>query len=124
MFDCFLLLLNRAQHIARSRDMRQIDLGLEFLFDMTRRARRGFRRRRSPLAVGPEILAHKLGLVLFQRTGVRFVLGHADRREHVKNRLALDFQLTGQIIDSNLHPFSFFLFRSARIECRCLRSHV
>jgi hypothetical protein len=38
---------------------------------------------------------------------VRFLLGNTHRGQHVKNLFALDFQLTGQIIDSNLHPLSF-----------------
>jgi len=51
---------------------------------------------------------HQVGFVIFQRTGVRFFLGYAHPGQDVKNFPALDFQLTGQIIDSNLtHPLSF-----------------
>ncbi len=51
---------------------------------------------------------HQVGFVIFQGTGVRFLLRDAYRGQDVKNFPALDFQLTGQIIDSNLtHPFSF-----------------
>ena len=53
------------------------------------------------------MLANQFRLVLFERTGVRLLLGNTYRGQHVKNLSALDFQLTGQIIDSNLHPFSF-----------------
>ena len=38
-------------------------------------------------------------------TGVRFLFGHSDERKHVENRFALDFQLSREIVDSNLaHP--------------------
>lgn len=33
-----------------------------------------------------------------------FLLGDADFYQHVENRLALDFQFPGQIVDSSLHP--------------------
>jgi hypothetical protein len=36
------------------------------------------------------------------------LLGDPDFQQHVENRLALDFQLSGQIVDSNLaHPLCF-----------------
>jgi hypothetical protein len=36
---------------------------------------------------------------------MRLLFRDADFRQRVKNRLALDFQLSGQIVDSNLaHP--------------------
>lgn len=51
---------------------------------------------------------HQFRFVVFQRTGVRFLLRNTYRGQRVKNLFALDFQLTGQIIDSNLtHPLSF-----------------
>jgi hypothetical protein len=56
-----------------------------------------------------EVLAHQNRLVLFQRTGVRFLLRHSHFGEYVENRLALNFQLACQIVDSNLtHPPSRF----------------
>jgi hypothetical protein len=40
---------------------------------------------------------------------MRLFLSDSDLRQRVKNRLALDFQLSRQIIDSNLtHPSSIF----------------
>ena len=49
--------------------------------------------------------AHLLGFVLFERAGMRFLLGDADRFERIENGFAFDFQLSGQIVDSNLtHP--------------------
>ena len=43
--------------------------------------------------------------VLFDGAGVRLFLGDTHQREHVEDRLALDFQFPGQIVNSNLtHP--------------------
>jgi len=43
--------------------------------------------------------------MLFNGTGMRLLLGYAYQRQHVENRLAFDFQFSGQIVDSNLaHP--------------------
>jgi hypothetical protein len=57
------------------------------------------------LARSAEMGANFLGFVLFERTGVRFLLGDTDFSQHIENRFAFDFQLPGQIIDSNLtHP--------------------
>jgi hypothetical protein len=39
------------------------------------------------------MLAYPLGFVFFERAGVRFLLGHADSRQSVKDRPALYFQL-------------------------------
>jgi len=48
---------------------------------------------------------HLFRFVLFQRTGMRLLLGHPDQWQHVEDGLALDFQLSGEIVDSNLaHP--------------------
>jgi len=68
------------------------------------------------------MLAHQVGFEIFQRTGVGFFLGDAHRGEDVKNFPALDFQLTGQIVNSNLtHPLSFPLLVA---YVACLGSHV
>ena len=49
--------------------------------------------------------AHLLRFVVFERTGVRLLLGDTNFRKNVENRLAFDFQLPSQIVDSNLtHP--------------------
>jgi hypothetical protein len=81
--------------------MRQINLGLDFV-----RFARGPRLRwRLRLSGGAEMSAHLLRFVLFDRTGVCLLLGHSDFDQDVKNRLALDFQFPGQVVDSNLtHP--------------------
>jgi hypothetical protein len=100
------VLRDGAQHVARPRNIRQVNLGLDLFFaaSATRSLRRTWRR----LGAAAQMFPHQFRFVLFQRTGVRLLLGNAHRGQHVKNFLALDFQLTGQIIDSNLtHPFSF-----------------
>ena len=57
-----------------------------------------------------EIFPYQHRFVLFDGTGVRLLLGYSDLGERVKNRLALDFQLPCQIVDSNLaHPPSRLL---------------
>ena len=49
--------------------------------------------------------ANLLRLVRFQRAGVGLAASHAEFRENVENRAALDFQLARQIVDTNLtHP--------------------
>ncbi len=54
------------------------------------------------------MLSHQVRFMVFQRAGVGFFLGDAYRGQNVKNFPALDFQLTGQIVNSNLtHPLSF-----------------
>jgi hypothetical protein len=39
--------------------------------------------------------ANLLGFVVFERTGVCLLLGDADFFQHIENRLAFDFQLSG-----------------------------
>jgi hypothetical protein len=106
MLDGFLLLRYGAQHISRARNMREVDLGLDLFFAASSTG--GFRRTRRRVGSAAEMFAHQVRFVIFQGTGVRLLLRHAHRGQHVKNFLALDFQLTGQIVDSNLtHPPSF-----------------
>ncbi len=98
-----LLLGNQFQHIARFGDVRQVDLGFDFVSFATvfRRARgRGLR-----LGGGAEVGPHLLCFMFFHGTGVRLLLGDADFHQHIENRFAFDFQLPGQIVNSNLtHP--------------------
>jgi hypothetical protein len=103
----FLLLRDRAQYIAGSGDVRQVDLGLDFVFGVSGDRPGWPVRRCGTLGVAAEPLTYKLSFVIFKRAGMRFFLGDTDLGQHVKNRLALDLQLTGQIIDSNLHPLPF-----------------
>jgi hypothetical protein len=100
------LLRDGAQHVSRPRNIRQIDLGLDSFVAVG--GARSLRRTRRSLRASAEMFPHQFRFVIFQRTGVRFLLRNTHRGQHVKNFLALDFQLTGQVIDSNLtHPLSF-----------------
>jgi hypothetical protein len=43
--------------------------------------------------------------MIFQGTGVGFLLGDADQRKRVENGFAFDFQLSGKVVDANFtHP--------------------
>ena len=47
--------------------------------------------------------------MVFDGTGMRFLLGHSDLRQRVENGLALDFQFSREIVNSNLtHPTFLF----------------
>jgi hypothetical protein len=91
------------QDIAGLGNLRKIDLGLDAIsFGAT-----GTRRLSGGLgfAGATDVSPHLLGLVLFNRTGMGLLLGDADFNQGIENDLALDFQLSGQIVDSNLtHP--------------------
>jgi len=106
MLDGFLLLRDGAQHISRPRNMREVDLGLDLVFAAS--GTRALSRTRRRLGSAAKMFPHQVRFMIFQGTGVRLLLRNAYRGQHVKNFLALDFQLTGQIVDSNLtHPPSF-----------------
>jgi len=91
------------EHISRPGNVRQIDLGLNFFFAAQRAG--GLRGVRLRFAGGAEVGAYFYRFVLLQRTGMRLLLCHPDERQHVENGFALDFQLSGEIVDSNLaHP--------------------
>jgi len=105
MLNGSLLLRDGAQHVARSRNVGEVDLGLDAFVAVN--GTRSLRRTRRRFGAASEMFPHQLRFVIFQRTGVRLLLRNAYRGQYVKNFLALDFQLTGQIIDSNLtHPLS------------------
>jgi hypothetical protein len=56
-----------------------------------------------------------LCFILFQGTGVGLLLRHPDGGQHVENSFTFDFQLSGEIVDSNLaHP----AFRLLRVVLR------
>jgi hypothetical protein len=80
--------------------MGQIDLGLD-LVALGARSTHGFGR-----ALGfcccMEVRAHLLGFMLFDRAGVRLLLGDSHNRQRIENGFAFDFQLSSQIVDSNL----------------------
>jgi hypothetical protein len=104
----FLALRNRLQHIPGARNVGQINFGLDFFF-AAKRARTRLARRGRTFRRGTEIDPYFLRFVLFQRTGVRLFLCHSDQRKRVENSFALNFQLSGKIVDSNLtHPAFHF----------------
>jgi hypothetical protein len=99
----FLLLSDSSQNISRTGDVGQIDLSLDF-FVAAQRAR-GFGSRRCGFRQSSETDSHLFRLEVFQRTGMGLLLGHADFLQDVENSLAFNFQLPGEIVDSNLaHP--------------------
>jgi len=108
------LLADGIEHIAGLRDMRKVDLRLDYFlalgavwFAVLGRGRR--------FATGAKMSPDFFGLVLLQRAGMRLLLGDPQLRKDVGDRLAFDFQLSGQIVDSNLtHPPLFPPGYSAR----------
>ena len=94
--DCF-------QHIAGLGNVREINLCLD-AFGL-RPAGAGSLAASRAISRSAKVGADLLRLVLFQRAGMRLLLGDADFGQHIENRLALDFQFSRQIVDSNLtHP--------------------
>jgi hypothetical protein len=94
--------------------VRQVDLRLEFV------GRHGSARATAAarFMLG-KILLYPLGFIFFDGTGVGLLLGHSDLDKNVENRLALDLELSGQIVNSNLMHSALFppLFPV------CLRAH-
>jgi hypothetical protein len=82
-----LTLLNGLKHVAGLRNPRPINLLFRLVVYSLRRPGT------VPAAGTLEMLAYPLGFVFFERAGVRFLLGHADSRQSVKDRPALYFQL-------------------------------
>jgi len=98
-----LLLGNCLEHISRAGNVRQINLGLDFLF--TAKRARGLCRLESGLGRAAQMDPHFFRFMLLKRARVGLLFGNADNRQHVKNRLALNFQFPCEIVDSNLtHP--------------------
>jgi hypothetical protein len=83
--------------------MGKIDLGLDFVGIGTAGARGlsgGLR-----FAGGAEVGPHFFRFVVLNGTGMSLLLSDSDHRKYVENGFTLDFQLPGQIVDSNLaHP--------------------
>lgn len=91
------------EHITGLGNMGKIDLGLDFV-GVTAAGTRGFA---GGLSVdrSAKLGAYLFGFMLFQRTGVGLLLSDPNLGKYVKNGLALDFEFSGQIVDSNLaHP--------------------
>ena len=100
-----LFLIVQFLHIARFIDMRQVNLCLDFVCVAC--GERAFGGRRSSCLGCTEVGAHLFRLVFLQRAGMGFLLGDSYFGQYIENGLALDFELPGQIIDSNLthQPF-------------------
>jgi len=97
------LLVDQLQHIAWLGDVRQVDLGLDFVGLGARCA--GGLRRTLRFGSSAKMRAHLLRFMILNGTGVGFLFGDAHHRQYIENRLAFDFQLPGQIVNSNLaHP--------------------
>ena len=96
-------LLDRLQHVTGLGNVGEIELRLDLLG--ARPARTRLLRRRS-FPVSGKVLPHLLRFVRFDGTGVGLLLGDAKGGQELEDFLALDFQLPGQIVDSNLrlHP--------------------
>jgi hypothetical protein len=97
------LLADGIQNIAWPGNIGEIDLGLNLIAvnaSGARHLRRGLR-----FAGAAQVSAHFHRLMLFHGTGVRLLLSDAYFGKCVENRFAFDFQLPGQIVNSNLaHP--------------------
>jgi len=97
-----LLLTDGIQNVAWTGNIGEIDLGPNLIAIDAAGTRVLCRLR---LAGGAQVGAHLLCFVLFHGTGVRLLFSNAYFRKCVENRFAFDFQLPGQIVNSNLaHP--------------------
>src|SRR5262249_4413988 len=91
------------EDISRFGDVGKINLGPDFV--LIRAGGAGGSGLSMRLAAAAKVLPHLLRFVLFDRAGMRFLLGSTHHRQRIENGLALDFQLSGQIVNSNLgHP--------------------
>jgi hypothetical protein len=81
----------------------QVDLGLDLVAFRARWT--GSLRGRLRVTASLEVGAYLDRLMLFDGTGMRLLLGDPHQRQDIEDRFALDFQFSGQIVDSNLtHP--------------------
>jgi hypothetical protein len=89
------------QHIAGTGNVGEVDLRL----DAIALARRGPGTRAVALSLFLEMGTHFFRFVGFERAGMRLLGGDAGHNQGIQNRLALYFQLSCQIVNSNLaHP--------------------
>jgi hypothetical protein len=105
----FLLLRDSFQHISRPGNVRQINLSLDFFF--AAQWARGLRSRRRRLGRAAQVYPHFFRFVLLERTGMGLLLRHPDDRQCVENGFAFNFQLPGEIVDSNLAHPAFLVLR-------------
>jgi hypothetical protein len=89
------------QYIAGTGNVGEVDLGL----DAVALARRGFGTRAVALTLLLEVGTDFFRFVGFEGAGMGFLSGDAGHYQSIQNRLAFDFQLSRQIVNSNLaHP--------------------
>lgn len=97
-----MLLADGIQNIARPGNIGEVDLSLDLVRAAGARRLRGSLRFSGGLA---KVGAHFLRFVLFNRTGMRLLLGDPDQFKNIEKSFAFDFQFPRQIVDSNLaHP--------------------
>jgi hypothetical protein len=102
-----LLFEDRLKCVAGLRNVREVELRLQLFLAVTF----GSSLRLRPISTAlTEVRFHLLRFINADGTGMSFLFCDADLREHVKNRPALDLELSRQIVNSNLiHPSSYFL---------------
>lgn len=61
----------------------------------------GIARSRLDRGLSTQAAPHQQSLIVFQRAGMRLLLRDAQFRKHFDNRVGLDFQLPGQLVDTN-----------------------
>src|SRR5271165_5808828 len=69
------------------------------------------RRRRLRFGRAAEIYPHFFRFMFLERTGMGLLLRHPDDRQCVENGFAFNFQLPGEIVDSNLTHPAFLVLR-------------
>ena len=98
-----LLIKDGLQHVPGLGNVRQVNLGLDFV-GAGMRSTTGLSRA-VPVPRAFEVYANFFRFMLFERAGMRLLLGDADFCQDIENGLAFDFQFPGQIVNSNLtHP--------------------
>lgn len=84
--------------------MRKIDLGLDS-FRLSAARTGGLPCGAVAIAAALKMDANLLGFIFFERTGVCLLLGDTDFFQHIEDRFTFNFQLPGQVVNSNLtHP--------------------
>jgi hypothetical protein len=96
-----LFLSESLQYIAGTGNVGEVDLGL----DAVALTSGGFGTGAVALALLLEMGTDFFRFVAFEGAGVRFLGGDAGHYQSIQDRLAFDFQLSRQIVNSNLaHP--------------------
>lgn len=99
------------EYVSGLGDLGKVDLGL----DLARRGAALFGVS-GGLSLDAEVAAHLFRFVRLDGAGVRLFFLDADLRQEVEDRLALDLQLPGQIVDANLFHAPFCFLRDASVR--------